>query len=399
MSSPILSQGDCRRWMLRAQGLLLPTQKVATQADVLTCIRSLSFLQIDTIHIVARSPYLQLFSRLGQYEPAWLDELLVEGKLFEYWAHAACFLPIEDYPYHRRLMLEKARMPHYFNWYERNTAETDAILEYVKEHGAVKSADFERKDGKKGTWWDWKIEKDALEFWFAAGELMIARRERFQRVYDLRERVNVGWQDNNLPSLNETYRFLTLETIRSLGAIRADWVADHYRLSKAATNQAVKELLSDGKVHEVAAEGWELPALVTDEVYWQIAASAVLPEPDYTTILTPFDPLICNRARAKQMFGFDFSIECYLPVPKRKYGYFLVPVLHRGRLVARMDVKANRQAGAFEIKGLFWESGFTPNETDLVAIAQAIQRCADWHKTPRVVILKSDPDFTLPFSH
>ncbi len=393
-----ISPKDCKKWMLQAQGLLAPPQQETAKADVLACIRQLSFLQIDTIHIVARSPYLQLFSRLGAYDPVWLDELLAEKQIFEYWAHAACFLPKEDYPYHRRLMVDHLRHPNYYNWYDRNKEATDAILEHVRSNGAVKSADFERKDGKKGTWWDWKIEKDALEFWFAAGELMIARRERFQRVYDLRERVNPGWQDEALPSLEEAYRFFVYETVRALGAIRSDWVADHYRLSKAAANQAIKELLETGKICEASVEGWKLPVLVTAETRQKIEQGHALPDPSLTTILTPFDPLVCNRARAKEMFAFDFTIECYLPAAKRKYGYFLVPLLHRGQIVARMDVKANRQAGNFEVKGIFWEEGFSPDEQDLAEISAAIQRCADWHQTPQVVVHKSEPAYPLSFS-
>jgi len=398
MSVPQISLQECRKWMLHAQGLLTPPDQTARKEDVLACVRRLSFLQIDTIHIVARSQYLQLFSRLGNYDPSWLDELLVEGKLFEYWAHAASYLPIEDYPYHRRLMLEKLRLPHYYNWYANNKEATDAILEYVRTNGAVKSSDFTRADGKKGGWWDWKIEKDALEFWFAAGELMIARRERFQRVYDLRERVYPTWKDDALPSLQETYRFLVRESIRALGALRADWVADHYRFSKAVTNQTIKDLLEADQIREISVEGWKQPVLVTPETFGLIQSGFSLPEPSLTSILTPFDTLVCDRGRVREMFGFDFTIEFYLPAPKRKYGYFLVPLLHRGRIVARMDIKANRQEHVFEVKGLFWEEGFTPGGDDLEEIAAAIQRCADWHKTPIVVIHKSEPALPLNFS-
>ncbi len=395
---PQISQQECRKWMLQAQGLLTPPRQPACKEDVLACIRRLSFLQIDTIHIVARSPYLQLFSRLGAYNPAWLDELLAEGKIFEYWAHAACYLPIEDYPYHRRLMLEKLRLPHYYNWYANNKEATDAILEYVRANGAVKSADFKRADEKKGTWWDWKIEKDALEFWFAAGEMMIARRERFQRVYDLRERVYPGWKDEGLPTLEETHQFLVRESIRALGAVRTDWVADHYRFSKAVTNQTIRQLLEADQIREISVEGWTLPVLVTPEIYEQIQSKFALPEPSLTTLLTPFDTLVCDRGRAKELFGFDFTIEFYLPAPKRKYGYFLVPLLHRGQIVARMDVKANRQEKVFEVKGIFWEEGFLPGQEDLAEIAAAIQRCANWHQTPKVVVHKSEPNYPLPFA-
>jgi len=391
-----LSLQDARALMLRAQGLLTPPSAPATKADVLSTIRSLGLLQIDTINIVARSPYLQLFSRLGAYDPAWLDELQVEGAIFEYWAHVACFLPIEHYPYHRRFMLEKMRNPYYFNWYAKNKSEADAILDHVRVNGAVKSSDFERKDGKKGTWWDWKFEKDALEFWFTSGEMMIARREKFQRVYDLRERVYPAWTDDLAPSLEKSIRFFVLQSVRSMGAIRSDWVHDHYRLPKAMVNLAVKELLDSGKIYEVAVEDWREPALVTAETYLFLSNHTLDLIPTYTTLLTPFDPLVCDRARARQMFNFDFTIECYVPAAKRKYGYFLVPLLHRGQIVARMDVKAHRKEGIFEVKGIFWESGVIVDDLMAEEVAQAIQKCAEWHKTPKVVLQRSEPAVSLP---
>ena len=146
-------------------------------------------MQIDTISVVARSPYFVLWSRLGSYKPAWLEELLAEGALFEYWSHAACLLPIEDYPLYRRLMLEGT--PRAISWLEHNPEMADLVLARVQAHGEVRSAHFERRDGRKSGWWEWKPEKAALECLFSTGELMIARRENFHRVYDLRERLNV----------------------------------------------------------------------------------------------------------------------------------------------------------------------------------------------------------------
>src|SRR5512146_2410899 len=187
-----ISLQQARNLHLAVQGLLTPPRARATRSRVLAAIERMRLLQIDTIHVVARSPYLVLFSRLGDYDPRWLEELLAEGQLFEYWGHAACFLPIEDYPLYVSRM-EKLN-GHYYTpeWRSRNQQTIELVMQRIRENGEVRSADFERTDGKKGTWWDWKVEKRVLEYLHTSGIVMIARREKFQRVYDLRERILPG---------------------------------------------------------------------------------------------------------------------------------------------------------------------------------------------------------------
>ncbi len=189
-----------RQVMLAAQGLDHPPDQPAVKADVLEAIRRMGLLQIDTIHVVARSPYLVLWSRLGDYQPEWLDELLAEGALFEYWAHAMCFLPIEDYPLYRRRMLDAIKdkvwpVKWAVKWAQENPEVMERVRTHLQENGAVRSAEFENKNHPSGGWWNWKEEKDALEAMLMTGEVMIARRQNFQRVYDLRERVLPGWDD------------------------------------------------------------------------------------------------------------------------------------------------------------------------------------------------------------
>ena len=182
------SRAAARALLLAAQGLSSPPERPATKADVLEAVRRMGVLQIDSIAVVARSPYLVLWSRLGPYEPRWLDELLAEGALFEYWAHAACLIPHEDYGLYRRLMLEGSEKAH--AWFSAHPEAVGRVLARVREGGPVRSAEFKRADGRAGGWWEWKPEKRALEHLFAAGELMISRRDpNFHRVYDLRERV------------------------------------------------------------------------------------------------------------------------------------------------------------------------------------------------------------------
>ncbi|HEX9018338.1 MAG TPA: crosslink repair DNA glycosylase YcaQ family protein, partial [Anaerolineaceae bacterium] len=349
-------------------------------------------LQIDTIHVVARSPYLVLFSRLGDYKPAWLDELLAEGKLFEYWSHAACFLPIEDYPLYVSRMIKHIQRYYTPEWGAQNNETVELVMQRIREGGPVRSADFERSDGKKGTWWDWKVEKRVLEYLFTIGDLMIARRDKFQRVYDLRERVLPGWDGTPPPELEAAQDELAIRTVRILGAAPARWIPDYFRLPKPGMPQRLKRLAEAGQIQEIAVEGWKDAWYIhpDNRTLLESALNGAI-TPRYTTLLSPFDPLIWDRERARVLFNFDFSLECYLPQPKRHYGYFVLPILHAGQLIGRLDAKAHRKGGRFEVRALYLEPAAPLNEETAAAVAAAIQRCADWHATPRVEILRSDP--------
>ena len=383
-----LSKNQVRLVMLAAQGLLQPPERPAAKADILPTIRRIGALQIDTINVVARAPYLALYSRLGDYDPAWLDELLAEGALFEYWAHAACFLPIEDFPLYRRKMLTPGN-----GWNNREAWEaahphvSEMVLERIRQEGALRSADFENPNHKGGTWWNWKEEKIALEHLFTTGVLMVARREKFQRVYDLRERVLPGWDDANAPAHDEVQRALILKAVRSMGVAKADWAARYFYLSRKSVDAQLPILAAEGRLIEVKVEGWELPAYAhPEQVHLLEAAAAGKLTASLTTLLTPFDPLIADRSRTRELFDFDFSIECYLPAAKRRYGYFCLPLLWRGQLVGRADAKAHRQASRFEVKTLYLEPGFVPTDEFHADMQAALQRCAAWHNTPEVVI-------------
>ncbi|HEU5012066.1 MAG TPA: crosslink repair DNA glycosylase YcaQ family protein [Roseiflexaceae bacterium] len=389
-----LTRAAAQRLLLAAQGLQRRPDHAATKADVLAMIRQMNVLQIDTIHVVARSPYLVLWSRLGDYAPRWLDELLAEGALFEYWSHEACFLPIEDYPLYRRMMRAGVarRWAYVQSWMDANQDGIAQLREHIRAHGPVRSADFKRTDGQTGGWWNWKWEKRALEMLYTSGELMIARRERFHRIYDLRERVLPGWDDARTPSLEETRRALALKAVRALGVTPASWVADYFRTSKRATVPIVEQLAAEGLLLAARVEGWKEPAYIHPDhaTHAEDAAAGGL-QPELTTLLSPFDPLVWDRKRALDLFGFDYRIECYTPEPKRRYGYFTLPILHRGALVGRLDPKAHRKDGVFEIKALHLEPGVVVDDELITALAGALAECAAWHGTPEVVVRQSDP--------
>ncbi|MGU5640850.1 winged helix-turn-helix domain-containing protein [Aeromonas caviae] len=388
MSIPHLSLQDVCHLQLAAQGLLTPRRARATPADLLACIRRMALLQIDTISVVARSPYLVLFSRLGHYDPRWLEQLLADGDLFEYWAHEACFVPREDYRLLRHRMLDPAAMGWKFSaqCLKTHGGEIAQIVERIRQDGPVRAADFERKGGKGNGWWDWKPEKRHLEVLFTAGQLMVRERRNFQRVYDLAERVMPEWNDErDLPSPDLARRDMVRASCRALGLVKTGWVADYYRLKRGKYDALLHQLADEGELLPVRVEGWQHGAFVhaslADEL---VRAQAGSLKASHTAVLSPFDPLVWDRKRASELFGFDYRIECYTPAPKRQYGYFVLPLLHRGKLVGRMDAKAHRKEGVFEVKSLYQEDGIRVTRTLAQDLGKAIQKLAQWHQTPLV---------------
>ena len=392
---PITVQ-QARNLHLVAQGLLAPPRARATKQRILAAIARMRLLQIDTIHVVARSPYLVLFSRLGSYEPRWLDELLKKGSIFECWAHEACFAPIDDYVLHGAR--GDARANHWAHksaqrMHRDHREAMDRLLVHVRENGPVKASDFERKQKGGAGWWGWKDEKRWLEACFALGDLMICRRENFQRVYDLTERVlaNAKVDAAALKSVDLPREFV-LGAVQALGIAQARWIADYFRTGKKYKDADVESFVEAGDLIRVAVRGWEVPGYVHRDNFplLQRAQRGGL-RATHTTLLSPFDPVVWDRARASALFGFDYTLECYTPAPKRRYGYFVLPILHRGRLIGRLDAKAHRADGVFEVKALFLEPDAKVTESLVSDVAAAIGKCADWHATPRVVVRKSDP--------
>lgn len=390
-----LKPAAVRAALINAQGLQQqPNRPPATKEDVLKTIQQMQILQIDTINVVARSPYLVLWSRLEDYEPGWLEELLAEHRIFEYWSHEASFLPIEDFGLYRRKMIDNPDdWLHWSkNWINSNASMVETILNHVRVNGAVRSSDFKRTDGQKGTWWNWKEEKIALERLFNVGELMISGRHNFQRIYDLRERVLPDWDDATAPDYEEVKRQLVLKSVLALGVTKAAWVADYFRLPQKRTLANLSELVEAGQILMAKVEGWSEPVYYhpANQALVEAAANDQLPA-SKTTLLSPFDPIVWDRKRAQDLFAFDYRIECYTPAPKRKYGYFTLPILYNNALIGRLDPKAHRKEGMFEVKALYLEPDVEITDHLVAELKSTLRACATWHKTPEVVVQKSDP--------
>jgi len=388
MNSPhSLSLQQARHLHLAAQGLLRVPAKRAVYQDLINCISRMSLLQIDTIHVVARSPYLVLFSRLGNYPQAWLEQALAQGELFEYWAHEACFIPRADYRLLRHRMLSPERLGWKYNaqWVADHQQAIAELLQQIRENGPVRAADFTHADNPKSGWWAWKPHKRHLENLFSAGELMVAERRNFQRVYDLRSRVMPDWQDElHGISEAEATRQMLMNSARSLGVFRAAWLADYYRQKRAPVKDFIADAEAAGDLVAVNTEG-------LGEMWLHRDLLPLLETPlqaTHSTVLSPFDPVVWDRKRALELFNFDYRIECYTPEEKRKFGYFVLPILHRGQIKGRLDARMLRQSKQLEIKKLWLEEKTRVTARFAADIRRAIERFAAWQGAESVAILQ-----------
>ena len=389
MSLPHLSLADARNLHLAAQGLLNKPRRQASLEDIPATISRMSLLQIDTINIVARSPYLVLFSRLGNYPAQWLDESLARGELMEYWAHEACFMPRSDFRLirHRMLAPEKMGWKYKDAWMQEHEAEIAQLIQHIHDKGPVRSADFEHPRKGASGWWEWKPHKRHLEGLFTAGKVMVIERRNFQRVYDLTHRVMPDWDDErDLVSQTEAEIIMLDNSARSLGIFREQWLADYYRLKRpalAAWREARAEQQQIIAVHvEKLGNLWlhdDLLPLLERALAGKLTAT-------HSAVLSPFDPVVWDRKRAEQLFDFSYRLECYTPAPKRQYGYFVLPLLHRGQLVGRMDAKMHHQTGILEVISLWLQEGIKPTTMLQKGLRQAITDFASWQQATRVTL-------------
>ncbi len=364
--------------------------------DLVGCV------QIDTLHMVRRSQYLVLWSRLGSYDPSDLDALTsaADRRLFEGWQHAASIIPLTEYRYqlpHQRNLRE-----HPTNWYNRWLNETvqkefvPQVLERVRGEGALKVSDFESDGHQGGTWWNWRPAKVALEFLFAYGELMIADRIKFQRVYDLTERVLPQWADMTEPTVEERDRFWVERGAKALGVCLPRHAGDYTWMKVSRSRPIVEELVKDRILIPIMGElangkSAELIIHRDNLSLLEQAADGAL-KAERTTFLSPFDSLWWASRRDEQIWGFHQSLEAYLPAPKRVYGYFCMPILHKDRLVGRFDPKLERKTGTLRLKALYLEPGVKPDEELVKDTAAAMRDFLAFHEAKELVIERSEPE-------
>jgi uncharacterized protein YcaQ len=369
--------------MIRAQGLDR-VRPAKTPNTLLQSIERMGVLQIDTLSVVNRSHFFVLWSRHGTYPNEWLDGLLAQQKIFECWTHEACFAPLHWFPYHRRLIRDglgstKTRWASAYLAQHRTAADT--MLEHLALRGTVRANDFQRPVGERKAWWDWTHEKQLLEALFACGEVMIARREGFHRVYTRTDAIRPQWDESQLPSAEETATYQILATVRSLGVVHTRWLGDYYRM-QTKLHAHLDRLVSAGLLVPVQIEGITGDAYILPETH--VALATQTRKTTHVTLLSPFDPLVWDRKRALDVFGFDYRIECYTPAHKRIYGYFTLPILVDDAIIGRVDCKVDRKARVFSIRALHFEAGYVLTPTDAARLAAVFGACAAWHGAQQI---------------
>jgi uncharacterized protein YcaQ len=384
---------EARNIQLKTLGLLRPRTKTAAKEDVMQAIKDMSILQIDTISVINKSPYVVLWSRIGDFPLEWLNELLLERKIFEYWSHAACFIPIEDYPLYKAFIDAKERMNFvsFEKWISENKEITEKIVSHITKHGAAATSTFNETKREKGGWWNWRHEKVALESLFYTGILTTSERRNFQRVYDLTKRV-IPKEFRRKIRLEKVYEELIERSVHHLGITKKEWVPDYFRLKKGAAYPVFEKLLKSKHFIEVSVSGFDNPFFVhrKNEHLIQLALNNQL-VPNHTTFLSPFDPLVWDRFRLKEMFNFNYQIESYTIPAKRIYGYFTLPILYKGQLIGRMDAKAHRKEKIFEVKAMHFEKDFIPDEECAEDLIKRLKDFANWHGTPTIKVTKVVP--------
>ncbi|WP_345887503.1 winged helix-turn-helix domain-containing protein [Shewanella algae] len=365
MDTPLYGPLTIDEWLrlnLQRQGLLQPANSAAS------VIRQLGYVQIDSINVVERAHHHVLHSRLPGYHPEQLQQAIADKEVFEYWAHAAAYLPMSDYRYslQRKQQLSQGDK----HWFEPDEPLMLEVLARVRAEGPLKASDFEHSSDQRGSWWDWKPAKKALEQLFMRGELMVVRRERFQKVYDLAERVLPPGIDTRVPDDEEFGRYLVNRFFNANGFGSEAQFAYLRKGMRPVIKRVLAQGLEAGELQQFKVDGQQYfcPA--------ELSAAPIIPERVW--LLNPFDNLVIQRSRLKQWFGFDYQLEVYLPQEKRIYGYYSLAILWRQQFIGRVDVKADRPRQCLLLQNLVLEPEYANRPLDDVLLAELARAIADY---------------------
>jgi hypothetical protein len=364
-----VSVAELRRYVVTHQGFATRFRR-ARANDVAAAVGRLGCVQLDSISTVGRAHRLTLGSRVGAYPETAVSRLLKDGRIFEYWAHEACLVPIEDYPLFKRRM-EHLRERHWWGRKHDHDPELkERVLDALRTNGALPTRFFEGGGG--GGMWNWKPEKRILEDLFAAGEVVVAGRDGFQRLYDLPERVIPRAQlESPVPSEDEFRRGYVLRAVQGRGALTESGIAEHCRFQGGAKGirPVVDALVREALVRRVAVDDGGAPVVVP-------AAAELDGAPAGGVLVCPFDNLVWDRGFLERIFGFTHVIEVYKPEPQRVYGYYVLPFLYRDRLVGRADLKSDRAEGMLRVRAFHLEPGVRRSGTLETALERALARLA-----------------------
>jgi uncharacterized protein YcaQ len=388
-----LTARQARRIAVAAQGFAEPTPRgQVTRAHLRRLISRIQVLQLDSVSVAVRAHYAPVFSRLGPYDrdvldrAAWSHSARSPRLLVEYWAHEAALMAVEDWPLLRWRMREYTHGRWRTEVVKKRQRLADDIVATVAELGPLTAGQIEAHvgedhPGKKGPWWDRSDTKWVTEALFSAGVLTTATRVGFARHYDLTENVLPSEVVEREVDDDEAVRELTLRAATALGVGTEADIRDYFRLKPQQSKPAIAKLEADGELERVEVDGWNAPAY--------LRVGQTVPRRDRgTALLCPFDPLIFFRPRVERLFGFRYRIEIYVPAPKREYGYYVWPFLLDGRLVGRVDLKAERTKDALHVVGAFAEPG---QDRSRVAepLAAELRTMANWLGLTEITVGKN----------
>ena len=392
-----------RTLALYTQGLAGSNQSdsAPTQDTIQKIMERLGCIQIDTLNLVRRSHYLVLWSRVGAYNPTDFDSLIYspeQRNLFEGWQRVASIIPLKDYRYQLPRM-QRMRQNHnegFLKWFDQEGhALMDMVLERVRVEGALRAADFEYHGPRRGSWWDWKPAKTALEYLFAFGDLMIANRINFQRIYDLTERVLPAWVDATAPTMEERDRYWLEQAALALGICQPNQLIGYNYFQCGPVRPVLEALIKERVLEsvEVRVTDGNLQTYLVHRDNLELLKQAVdgTVRAERTTFLSPLDNLWWAPGRDMQLWGFRQKLEAYTPKPQRVWGYFCLPILHGDQLVGRFDPKLERKTGELHVKAMYLEQGIEPNEELVNGVASAMRDFMAFHQAKELVIEKSQP--------
>ena len=332
-------------------------------AAVADLVQRLGFVQIDTISVVERAHHHIVAARLPGYRTEWLSR----APVFEYWAHAAAYLPWSDF---RHTLPRKERIrAHGHDWFHVEPAEAQRVLDRIRSEGPLMARDFEAPRKTEG-WWDWKPAKRALEYLFMAGDLMVLPRQGFQKVFDLTERALPAGTDTRMPTPREHAVWYVDRALDVWGVVARDEFAYQRREHTDAVDEALRTGEESGTLTRVTVDG------ISKTDYWvrtsDLERSEFPPASRSLRILSPFDPFVIHRKRLRRLFGFDFTLECYVPAPMRTFGYFALPLLWGDEFVGLLDAKADRAAGVLMVQNLRYDGPPKKQEKFRLALDRAL---------------------------
>jgi uncharacterized protein YcaQ len=381
-----------RDLVLRAQGLAQKSERTPRRQDVLEAVKRVGWLQIDTLQVVRRSQELVLWSRLGTYDTEDLARLVYDEQdrhLFEGWQHAACFIPLVDYRF--QLAAKRANRR---SWGSMGSAKNrelvKAVLARIEREGPMRAGDFDYDGPRRGSWWDWKPAKRALELLVNRGDLMVSSRVNFQRVYDLTGRVLPDWTDITEPTQEQTLRHLLERSILALGACRLVQIADYAHLKRRDSGPALEAMVEDGTIVQVIASmndgtAGEIVVHRDNLPTLERAADGEMQSLG-TTFLSPFDSLFWAKGRDENLWSFHSILEAYKPEPTRIWGYFCMPILDQGDLIGRFDPVLDRRTGTLRLKALYLEDHVDPDEALIERLAGAMRDFMKFHSATDLVV-------------